>query len=561
MSNIELLLVFGVLIVLLIVAIALIVIGHRTLKHTTEELNEATAKAESLETDVKDLLKRALDAEQANVAKTNFITNMAIQLRTPLSTVIGMDEMLAAKVGISEEEKECTGNIYTASKMMEALIGDLIDLSKIEHNELFIDEEPYAIGEVIRHTYKLAKTYAKNPGIELNLEVDENIPRVLIGDENRLQQVLLNLLTNAISLTPIGKVSYHIGFEKKELPVEEGEEKVLAVELTFTIQDTGIGFKEEDMERVYSNFEKEMDYAEMVSDSTSLGLIVTNQILQLMKSHLQVESEYGQGSKVSFSLIQLVEDETPIGSKEEILKSEDSFQEEEDKGFIAPNVKVLAVDDNRMNLAVINGILKRTKMQVDCVGSGMECIEAVKKEHYHAILLDHMMPGMDGVATLRKLRKMEDNLSIDAPIIAITASASRGMRQYYLKRGFSDYVSKPIQVSKLFRVLSKVLPEEMVVRSDSYEEHIASEVIQIQETIQEENSEESQDLEAIKGKVEEIKVAMTDFKIEQAMNIFDSIDLEEVPESCKELMGEAFQQMKNENYEAVATALEKIANM
>ena len=479
--------------------------------------------------------------EHDNVAKTAFLNSMAGQLRTPLSTILGMDEILREKE-FDAESSEYLENIYSAGKIMESLLSDLSDLSKIEKGQLFIEEAPYSIAEVIRETYTLIKTRADSKSLDLQLEFDESLPSVLRGDGERMKQVILNLLANAVAYTPIGRVSYQIGFE----PVDENR-----ICLKVRVKDTGIGIKDEDMQQAFGPFDEKMDPMDRLLDGLGLGLTVTNQILQQMGSCLNAESEYGQGSLFQFELTQEVEDATPIGNRDEVFKDTAVPKQEEGQEFLAPNAKLLAVDDNRMNLAVINGILKKTKMHVECVTSGKECLEAVQREKYDIILLDHMMPDMDGIATLKKMRTMEENLSKEAPVVVVTASAASGVRDFYMREGFDDYISKPIEVAVLYRIIRKNLPDDLVANPDSTQQQIATEVKNIQETI-----EKNLTAEDVVRTVQAVKQDMMQFNLEHAMQLLKKLDEANVPEQFREHIKGAVCCMETKNYEKVAEYLD-----
>lgn len=510
--------------------------GKKMVEQMREENLQMLQKNEELVDEIEKV-------KHANEVKSAFLNSMASQLRTPLSTIMGMSEILLDKE-LDAEGRECVANINAAGKVSESLLGDLSDLSKIEKGQLFIEEDAYSIAEVIRDTYSLIKNAADSKAINLELDCDETLPSVLLGDQERMKQIILNLLSNAVSYTPLGTIKYIISYEKLV------DDKVA---IRVEVRDTGIGIKKEDLQCAFGCFEEEIEPVERVLDGLGLGLTVTNQILQQMGSYLEVESEYGQGSVFSFCLVQRVEDDTPVGSKEEILRADTSQHKELVKSFVAPLARILAVDDNKMNLAVINGLLKKTRMQVDCVSSGRECIEAVKKEQYHVILMDHMMPDMDGVTTLKTLQNMKDNLSKDAPVIVITASAAVGVRDFYLRAGFKDYISKPIEVARLYQVIRKHLMEELIVNQDSVEQHIATEVITIQENIAKETTPEDI-LKALKT----IKRAMTDFDIEAAHGAMNKLMSEEDITEYKESLTELRNLMKQEQYEEASMFLEQM---
>lgn len=481
-------------------------------------------------------------AEHENLMKTAFMNSVASQFKSPLSTISGMEEMLKEKES-DEEKLGYLDNIYCAGKIMDSLLSDLADLSKIENGNLYIEQAAYSLAEVIRETYMLSKASAQAKSIELELQIDEQMPTILRGDEKRMKQVILNLLSNAITYTPIGKVSYRIHAVREENRV------CLNVE----VKDTGIGIKKEDMSQGFGTFQAKIDPMQRLHEGMGLGLTVTNQILQQMNSFLEVESEYGQGSTFKFSVYQDIVEDTPIGTKEEVLKVVHAPKREALKAFVAPNAKILAVDDNRMNLAVMNGLLKKTKMQVHCVCSGEECLEAIKKESYHLIFLDYLMPGMDGVQTLKRMYDMKDNLSADAPVIVVAASASSDMKKFYLREGFTDYISKPIEMASLYQLVKKYLPEELVMNPDSALQQIASDVITIQESIENKYTKEDV-IEAL----EKVKKAMIDFDIQKATTLLNKLGTGEIPQEYRHDVDSTIQCMGNEDFEKVAFYLDRM---
>lgn len=520
-------------------------VQYRYGKRARNSLIKQQQENELLTETIASLKEEIEAANHANEAKSAFLNSMASQLRTPLSTILGMDDILLEKE-LEADAKECITNIYSAGKIAESLLGDLGDLSKIEKGQLFIEEDAYSTAEVIRDTYLLTKSAADAKSINLELEVDENLPSVLLGDQDRMKQIILNLLSNAVSYTPLGTIKYSINYEKLV------DDKIA---VCVKVCDTGIGIKQEDLQCAFGHFDEDVNPIDRTLEGLGLGLTVTNQILQQMGSYLEVESEYGQGSTFSFCLVQRVEDDTPVGDNNEILKADVNPHGEIIKSFVAPGAKILAVDDNKMNLAVINGLLKKTRMQIDCVSSGKECLEAVKKEKYHIILLDHMMPDMDGVTTLKMLRGMQDNLSIDAPVIVITASAAVGVREFYLRAGFKDYISKPIEVASLYQVLKKNLKEELIISQDSVEQHIASEVITIQEDIANEATPED-----VRKALRTIRRSMTDFDIEAAHEALNLLMEKENIGEYEDSLVMLKNLMDQEAYEKVALLLEEMEN-
>ena len=296
---------------------------------------------------------------------------------------------------------------------------------------------------------------AAEKDLELVVDVDDSMPSVLKGDDLRIKQVAVNLLTNAVKYTHNGRVTLKVDGVKKD-------DGIFVMHME--VNDTGIGIREEEIPKIFMPYQR-IDLEKNHSiEGTGLGMGITVQLLRLMDSELHVESEYGVGSTFYFDLKQVIIDDTPMGKLELIAdKRADEYNYE--ALFAAPDAKVLVVDDNEINRKVIKNLLKETGIQVFEANSGTECIELVKTNRYDVILLDHMMPGLDGVETLRVLRNMDDNLFRGVPIIMMTANSISGAREDYLNLGFDDYLSKPIDAKRLEKLLLKLLPDRLITKN------------------------------------------------------------------------------------------------
>ncbi len=523
----------------------MMIVNYSAYRRLSIERTEVTEKLNELDRAYQDSQTEKEVIKLADQSKTDFLNNMSMQLRTPLSSVLGMQEMMDIS-NLDEEQKEILDNIHTAGKVMEALVDDLSDLGKIEKGELTITPDVFSLSQVIRESYEITKVLTDKKHLEFGVTVDENTPSILYGDVDRIKQIVLNLLTNAIEYTPMGKVDLSVGYER-------GLDKT--IKLSVAVSDTGIGIKEDMMEAVFLRFKGSNNPVEAILSGAGMGLTVTNQVLKRMDSYLEVESEYGQGSTLGFTLLLPVEDETPIGSVEEILRGEVDRERVEVKSFVAPNAKVLAVDDNALNLAVMKGLLKSTRMQVECVSSGKECLEAVMREQFHIILLDHMMPELDGVMTLKKMKELEDNKSADAAVVVVTASYSAGVRNFYVREGFDDYISKPIDLQSLYQIILKYLPEELIVSGDTATKQLATDVLDIQQDIASEFT-----VEDMKSEIKTVISAMSDFDIERARETLRKLSEEEIPEEYREDLEAATMSMDEEEYEKVALLLDRLLN-
>lgn len=396
-------------------------------------------------------LKDAADeAVQAAQVKSKFLAQMSHEIRTPINAVLGMNEMILRE---SEDEaiNEYAENIQGAGKTLLALINSILDFSKIEDGKMEIVPVRYDTLELINDLINMISDKAEKKDLMLELQIDENIPRSLYGDDVRIRQIIINLLTNAVKYTREGKVTLVI--ERED--VADGPEEIL---LHVEVIDTGIGIRQEDMGRLFESFQRLDEEKNHNVEGTGLGISIVQSLLKMMGSTLEVESEYGKGSRFFFRLKQSIVDTTPIGDNG--IQRERTQKEE--KGYLyAPEAEILIVDDNEMNLKVATGLLKRSSIKVDTALSGMECIEMVQKRKYDIILMDHMMPEMDGVETMKALRESEF-LSADTKIIVMTANAIAGVKEQYLAEGFDAYLSKPIVVEGLEKVLEDSLPKEKV---------------------------------------------------------------------------------------------------
>ncbi len=400
--------------------------------------------------------RRALAASEA---KSKFLANMSHEIRTPINAVLGMDEMILRDTKETKIREYAT-DIFTAGQALLSIINDILDLSKIESGKMEIVPANYDVSSMIHDLSNMAKLRAKKKELRFHVEVDREIPCTLYGDDVRIRQVLTNILTNAVKYTKEGDIWFRIRREKEE------EQRVM---LYFEIEDTGIGIKEEDLPKLFAEFERIEENRNRNIEGTGLGMSITLQLLQMMGSSLQVESVYGKGSKFSFYLEQDIVESKPIGDFEQNvqqLAADYTYT----ASFRAPDARVLVVDDNAINRKVFGKLLNQTQVQITEAESGLKCLELTKQEHFDIIFLDHMMPELDGIETLKRLRGDPENLCGGVPVIALTANAISGAKKRYLEAGFNDYLSKPIVSKKLEKMLWSFLPEELVKEAETVED-------------------------------------------------------------------------------------------
>lgn len=397
--------------------------------------------------------KEKLSAEAANEAKSSFLANMSHEIRTPINAVIGMNEMILRESRERAIVRYAT-NIKNASKGLLALINDILDFSKIESGRMELIDTTYQISSLLNDLINMIQPRAQEKGLELKLDIDDQLPSELYGDEVRIRQIITNLLTNAVKYTKEGSVTLKV--RSTRLP-DAGK-----VRLDVAVVDTGTGIKKEDQEKLFTTFQRIDEASNRDIEGTGLGLPLTKQLLGLMDSKLLLDSEYGRGSAFFFGLVQKIVDNTPIGDYKSVYEKSLRDAVRYQESFQAPDARILVVDDTRMNLEVCRGLLKKTRIQVDTADSGLTCLNMIMKKHYDMIFLDHKMPNMDGVECLQNMREIENNPNAETKVIALTANAVSGAREFYLENGFDDYLSKPIQGDKLEQLLCRYLPPQFL---------------------------------------------------------------------------------------------------
>lgn len=397
-------------------------------------------------------------AEKANRAKDDFLANMSHEIRTPINAIIGMDEMVLRE---SSEENiiSYAHNIKSASQTLLTLVNEILDFSKIESGKMEIVEEDYQLSALLNDVINMVRIRANEKKLNLKIEVNPELPDNLHGDSVKIHQIILNIVSNAIKYTKEGEVS---------VKVSGTDEPDNSVRLKVVVSDTGIGIKQEDLPRLFTGFER-LDIRENRHiEGTGLGLAITYNLLKQMNGEIEVESVYGKGSTFTILVSQKVAGADKIGDFNEKWSREQNELEIYKASFRAPEAKVLIVDDNEMNLFVVQKLLERTQVQMTTCMSGKECLSLMQKEHYDVILLDHMMPEMDGIETLKASKEMEGNLCMNTPVIALTANAMAGVREKYLAEGFDDYLSKPVKGKALEDMLKKYIPAELQKKQEGY---------------------------------------------------------------------------------------------
>ena len=396
-------------------------------------------------------------AEGASRAKSDFLSNMSHEIRTPINAVLGMNEMILRE----SEDRDILAyaeSIKSAGTTLLGIINDILDFSKIEAGRIDIIPVEYDLSSLINDLVIMIKARADKKDLTLRLDFDPETPKRLYGDEVRIKQVITNILTNAVKYTERGGITFSLKFER----IAAAADRVM---LLVAVKDTGIGIKPEDLDKLFSKFERIEEKRNRHVEGTGLGMAISQMLLDKMASKLEVASVYGEGSTFSFRVEQKVVKWEPLGDYEasyaSMLKSHKKYRER----FTAPQAQVLVADDNEMNLMVFKSLLKQTKMLIDTAEDGREAVLAARKKKYALIFLDHMMPNMDGIEALHEIREQIDGLNCDTPAICLTANAISGARDRYIEAGFDDYLTKPIDADKLEAALLAYLPAEMVIKN------------------------------------------------------------------------------------------------
>ena len=390
--------------------------------------------------------KETESALAATKAKSDFLANMSHEIRTPINAIMGMNEMVLRESN-QETVKEYAKDISSASDNLLRIINDILDFSKIESGKLEIINDEYDLGEIIYDVSTLVNMKAETKGLKFTVSVDENLPCKLLGDDKRVREIITNILNNAVKYTDQGFVHMTINGNIKD-------EMIL---LNIQIEDSGQGIRDEDLDKIFNGFSQVNVKKNKNIEGTGLGLSITKHLVELMNGSITVESEYEKGSVFTVILPQQIVSKEKMGNymSHRHVSSENGNK----AGGVAQaeflGARILVVDDTAMNLKVISKFLEKSGADVTCIQSGEEMLEVVQKNCYDIILLDHMMPNMDGIETLKAFKELPENLCKDTPVIALTANAIVGAKEMYLDAGFDDYLSKPVKMETLYSMLER----------------------------------------------------------------------------------------------------------
>jgi signal transduction histidine kinase/DNA-binding NarL/FixJ family response regulator len=464
-------------VVFIVVGIVLYLFLIKSVSRHNQELLDLKTKAEhaaesnlSLLDEVKkqnaNLLELKNAADAASEAKSNFLANTSHEIRTPKNAIIGMSELLL-RHNLPEEANKNVLDLRQAGLNLLSIINDILDFSKIESGKMDIIEADYMFGSLINDCVNIVHNKIAEKTVKLITNIDPSLPRAFFGDEIRVRQVCLNLLSNAAKYTNRGTIIFQVS------GVMLDDEHMI---LSFEVTDTGIGIKDEDLPKLFGNFNQVDTHRNRGVEGTGLGLAISRNLCRLMGGDITVQSVYGKGSTFSAAIPQRVADPVPVGFV--VLPAASPAGKKPEIRFTAPDARILAVDDIDTNLTVLEGLLAPYHMNITLCTSGADAVDLVKKQPFDFVLMDHMMPEMDGIEAVALIRQWEDEQRKAAgvftkamPIIALTANAVTGMKEMFLEKGFNDFLSKPIEIAKLDEMMTKWVPKEKQIKPDCAVKH------------------------------------------------------------------------------------------
>ena len=402
--------------------------------------------------DVTKQLQLVQAAEEANEAKSAFLSNMSHEIRTPMNAIVGMTEIML-RTDVTKEQAEYLSNIKVSGDALLTIINDILDFSKIESGKMEIVEKDYAPLSMIRELDMMFLTRIGEKNIELLYDIDPDLPKMLHGDGLRVRQIIINMMNNAIKFTESGYV-------KLSMYVEEKTDADIV--LSVRIRDTGSGIREEDQKKLFQSFSQVDSHRNHSKEGTGLGLAICRQLVEMMGGEIGVNSTYGEGSEFYFTIRQKIVEEVPVAEHTD-RKEKETY---DSLNFKAPEAKLLLVDDNKMNLKVAIGLLAPLQMQIDTAENGKQALEMLEAKAYDLVFMDHMMPIMDGVEATRRIREKEEVTGAHQTIIALTADAMSGAKEEFMAAGMDDFVAKPIEIKDICSKLRKYLPQEKIVTTE-----------------------------------------------------------------------------------------------
>ncbi len=397
--------------------------------------------------------KAVAAVESANRSKSAFLARMSHEIRTPMNAILGMSE-LAQREQVSAKALEYINGIKNASGNLLAIINDILDFSKIESGGMQLNEAPYETASFLNDVLSIIRVRLQDAPIDLQVKIDPDLPSHMVGDEIRVRQVLINILGNAVKYTEEGFINFAVSGKKVQNEQGIPGEAIL---LSFEVKDSGLGIKPDDLQTLFTDFARVRDAKSQKIEGTGLGLGIARRLCQQMGGDIVVESVYGEGSTFTITFVQQVKDWTPVG---ELDTAQIRVETPDKVGFVAPQAKVLLVDDLPSNLVVGKGLLSFYDIDTVCCEGGKASVRLVQEQDFDLVLMDHMMPEVDGIEAMLRIRGLPDDKYRKLPIIALTANAVSGMKEMFLTSGFDDFLSKPIELYKLEALLEKWIPKE-----------------------------------------------------------------------------------------------------
>ncbi len=420
---------FGVSLAILIIQLSLETPDYKKMTEAMDALKETNAE----------VVKAKELADKANHAKSDFLARMSHEIRTPLNAVLGMNELII-KESDDSAIKEYASDAYRSANNLLNIINDILDFSKVESGKMNLIKEPFSTRDLLREEYTIFSFKSEEKGLALLFDIGKDVPSKLSGDDVRIKQVITNLLNNAMKYTDKGAVTLRVSLEKVENNIAD---------VLFEIIDTGRGIKEEDMSKLFAAFERIDEKNSRNIEGTGLGLNISKVLINLMDSELKAESTFGKGSRFFFTLPLEIVDAAPIGTFNIIGNSQSAEEEHKEELIYNPDLRILAVDDNMVNLKVFEGLLRKTGATIEKASSGKLALEMTLKNKYDIIFLDHMMPEMDGIETFKHIKEQTEGPNTKTPIVVLTANAIKGSREEYLGIGFDDVCYKPTTQKEL----------------------------------------------------------------------------------------------------------------
>lgn len=415
-------------------------------------------------------IRQTEEVEKISHYRESFFANISHEIRTPINTIVGLNEM-TLREEISDEVAENAVNIQNASSLLLSLVNDILDLSQLENQKMKIISVSYDTKKMFEEIIRFIQVQTHKKRLEFYIDIDGKIPSVLYGDERRIRQIMVNLLTNAVKYTQRGSVT---------LAANADQIYKDTLKLRISVADTGAGIRKEELENLYDSFRRVDEKKNIRIEGSGLGLSIVKQLVDLMGGEITVDSIYTKGSIFTVVLEQKIIDTAPIQNIVVAAVGKNRKKEAYRQSFEAPEAKILVVDDDELNLIVAVKLLRATKVAVDTARSAAECLELTRKRLYNVILLDHMMPDVNGIEALSRIRKQENGLCKEAPVIALTAASFSGSEREYLDYGFDGYLSKPVDAKLLEEQIMRLLPDELIeYRRESQQPVESTDSIQI----------------------------------------------------------------------------------